>query len=51
LANFDTEFEEAHKQAIAAGAWVGLVNEFIILEDETKKYLKAASAYYILGFL
>ncbi len=49
LANFDAEFEEAHKQAIAAGAWVGLVNEFIILEDDTKKYLIAATASYILG--
>jgi hypothetical protein len=51
LANFDAEFEEAHKQAITAGAWVGLVNEFVILEYYTKKCLITATASYILGLL
>ena len=49
LKNLDVELNVAQERQIEAGAWVGLVNEFIVLEDQTKKYLTMATASYILG--
>lgn len=51
LVNIEAESDEAYKRAIKAGSWVGLVNEFIILEDRSKKYLTISVILYIIGLL